>query len=60
MKSSIDRALRAAALAAALSLPLFAAGCAAMSDPESSDLPWTQHNSWEDAPNIPPSMLNNR
>ena len=45
---------------AAVALSLLAAGCAAMSDPDNSDLPWSQHNSWEDAPNIPPLMLNNR
>ncbi len=58
MKSSIEAFGRLALAAVALSL--LAAGCAAMSDPEKSDLPWSQHNSWEDAPNIPPSMLNNR
>ena len=58
MKSSIDALGRLALAAVALSL--LAAGFAAMSDPDNSDLPWSQHNSWEDAPNIPPSMLNNR
>lgn len=58
MKWSTDALGRLALAAVALSL--LAAGCAAMSDPEKSDLPWSQHNPWEDAPNIPPSMLNNR
>lgn len=62
MKSStrIPAILRRVALAAALAFSVLAAGCPSMSDPDKSDLPWSQHNSWEDAPNIPPSMLNNR
>ena len=48
------------AILAALALAAGAAGCSSMSDPDKSDLPWSQHNSWEDAPNLPPSMLNNR
>lgn len=40
-------------VAAALAL----AGCAAMADPEASDLPWAQTNEWELAPNLPQSML---
>ncbi|MBQ7666702.1 MAG: hypothetical protein IJS46_01765 [Kiritimatiellae bacterium] len=44
---------------AATALAALAAGCASMSDPDRSDLPWSQHNAWEDAPNLPPSMLNN-
>jgi hypothetical protein len=61
MKSSIEvlRHISFAALAA-LALAAGVAGCASMSDPEKSDLPWSQHNSWEDAPNLPPSMINNR
>ncbi len=45
-------------LLAACVLSLLLTGCAAMADPDSSDLPWAQTNEWELAPNIPSSMLN--
>ncbi len=45
-------------LLTAVALSLLLTGCAAMADPDSSELPWAQTNEWELAPNIPASMLN--
>ena len=58
MKWCFKRRGLAAALAAALALA-FGAGCAAMADPEGSELPWTDSHGWEHTPNLPSSMLNN-
>ena len=59
MKWCSRRTGTAAALAAVLALLAFGTGCAAMADPEGSELPWTDSHGWEHSPNLPSSMLNN-
>ncbi len=58
MKWCINRRGLAVVLAAALALA-FDAGCAAMADPNESELPWTDSPGWEHTPNLPSSMINN-
>ena len=48
----------AAVALAALFAMLCAAGCAAMRDPDDSDLPWAETRSWETQPALPQSMMN--
>lgn len=49
-------AIAAAICAAAIALT-GASGCKAMADPDGTDLPWAERPSWEYAPNIPGSMI---
>ena len=36
----------------------FLSGCAAMANPDDSDLPWAETPEWELTPNLPSSMMN--